>query len=236
MVMVVGHRGAAGVMPENTIPGFEYAIRLGVDAVECDVHLSRDEQLVVMHDRTVERTTNGHGAIRDLSAARLGTLDAGGGARVPRLAEVLETARGRVTLLCELKGVGVERAAVAAVQAAGMADQVIFSSFVLERLAAVRSLGKQLRLAAILPDPTDFEWARATELGAENVDVYYRNVNYRILEEAQRRRLRVVAWNPDTWREQRALLGLGVEVISTNRPDLLLAHLGALEDGAEPTW
>lgn len=77
---------------------------------------------------------------------------------------------------------------------------------------------------------------RATELGAENVDVYYRNVNYRILEEAQRRRRRVVAWNPDTWREQRALLGLGVEVISANRPDLLLAPLGALQDGAEPTW
>ena len=56
MVYVVGHRGAAGVMPENTIKGFRYAIELGVDYVECDVHLSRDKQLMVMHDATVDRT------------------------------------------------------------------------------------------------------------------------------------------------------------------------------------
>ena len=236
MVMVVGHRGAAGVLPENTILGFEYAIRLGVDAVECDVHLSRDAQLVVMHDRTVERTTNGHGAIRDLTVARLRTLDAGQGERVPLLTEVLETVRGRVALLCELKGAGVEQAAVSAVQAADMVEQVIFTSFVIERLAAVRRLGRQFRLGAILPDPHEVDLAHAAALGAENIDVHYRNVNLRILEEADRRGLRVVAWNPDTWREQRALLGLGVEIISTNRPDLLLPRVAALADGAEPDW
>ena len=120
MVYVVGHRGAAGVMPENTIKGFRYAIELGVDYVECDVHLSRDKQLMVMHDATVDRTTNGRGAIRDLTAARIRSLDAGQGEQVPLLDEVLETVRGEVHLLIELKGTGVEHAAVEAVKAQSM--------------------------------------------------------------------------------------------------------------------
>ena len=104
MVYVVGHRGAMALMPENTLKGFRYAIELGVDYVECDVHLSRDGQLVVMHDTTVDRTTNGHGAIRDLAFARLRSLDAGDGEQVPTLDEVLETVRHEVHLLIELKG------------------------------------------------------------------------------------------------------------------------------------
>jgi glycerophosphoryl diester phosphodiesterase len=226
MVYVVGHRGAAGVMPENTIKGFRYAIALGVDAVECDVHLSRDKQLVVMHDSTVDRTTNGRGAIRDLALARIRTLDAGEGEPVPTLEELLETVRNEVHLLIELKGIGVERAAVEAVKAQGMVDDVTFSSFALERLAAVRSMGKQYRVRAILPNPTDFELARAVAIDAVGIDVRYQNACFRVIEAAQAMGLEVLAWNPDTWREQQVMIGLGVEGVSTNRPDLLLEQLG----------
>ena len=89
MVYVVGHRGAAGVLPENTLAGFRYAIELGVDYVECDVHLSRDGQLVVMHDATVDRTTDATGAICDLDFNRIRALDAGEGEQIPTLDEVL---------------------------------------------------------------------------------------------------------------------------------------------------
>lgn len=226
MVYVVGHRGAAGVMPENTIKGFRYAIALGVDAVECDVHLSRDKQLVVMHDGTVDRTTNGRGAIRDLTLARIRTLDAGDGEAVPILDELLETVRNEVHLLIELKGIGVERAAVEAVKAQGMEDDVTFSSFALERLAAVRAMGSHYRVRAILPNPTDFELARAVALNAVGIDVRYQNACFRVIEAAHSTGLEVLAWNPDTWREQQAMIGLGVEGVSTNRPDLLLERLG----------
>ena len=226
MVYVVGHRGAAGVMPENTIKGFRYAIELGVDYVECDVHLSRDKQLMVMHDATVDRTTNGRGAIRDLTAARIRSLDAGQGEQVPLLDEVLETVRGEVHLLIELKGTGVEHAAVEAVKAQSMQEYVTFTSFALERLALVREMGKEYRLGAILPNPTDFDLARAVELQAVGIGIRYTNLCLRHVEAAHALGLEVRAWNPDTWDEQQAMITLGVDGISTNRPDILLSNLG----------
>ena len=226
MVYVVGHRGAAGVMPENTIKGFRYAIELGVDYVECDVHLSRDKQLMVMHDATVDRTTNGRGAIRDLTAARIRSLDAGQGEQVPLLDEVLETVRGEVHLLIELKGTGVEHAAVEAVKAQSMQEYVTFTSFALERLALVREMGKEYRLGAILPNPTDFDLARAVELQAVGIGIRYTNLCLRHVEAAHALGLEVRAWNPDMWDEQQAMITLGVDGISTNRPDILLSNLG----------
>ncbi len=85
---IVGHRGAMAVEPENTMRSFARAAELGVDAIELDVHLSRDGRLVIMHDETVDRTTDRAGAIADLDWAQLRTLDAGLGERVPELAEV----------------------------------------------------------------------------------------------------------------------------------------------------
>ena len=226
MVYVVGHRGAAALVPENTVKGFEFAITLGVDYVECDVHLSRDRKLVVMHDTTVDRTTNGRGAIRDLTAARIRSLDAGQGERVPTLDEVLETVRNEAHLLIELKGIGVERATVEAVAAHGMVDDVTFSSFALERLAVVRALGKQYRVRAILPDPTELDLARAAEMKAVGVDVRYTNVCFRVVEAVHALGMDVLAWNPDSWREQQAMIALGVDGVSSNRPDILLEGLG----------
>lgn len=225
MVYVVGHRGAAGVLPENTLKGFRYALELGVDYVECDVHLTRDNHLVVMHDATVNRTTNGAGAIRDMTFDRIRRLDAGDGEQVPTLDEVLETVRGKAGLLCELKGVGVEEAAVATVRAHGMEEEVTFTSFSLERLARVRELGSQYRIGAILPNATEFEIARAAALGAVGIGVHYKNLCLRILEEAHKAGLEVRAWNPDTLPEQQAMIALGADGISTNRPNILLAYL-----------
>ena len=225
MVYVVGHRGAAGLLPENTLKGFRHAILLGVDYVECDVHLTRDGHLVVMHDNTVDRTTDGHGAIRDLMLARVRSLDAGDGEHVPLLDEVLELIKGQVRLLCEVKGIGTERATVDAVRAHGLTDDVTFTSFYLDRLATVRSLGRELQVGAIVPDPTDFDLGRAVAVGATSIGVQYRNVCLRIVEAAHHAGLDVRAWNPDTWREQAAMIALGVDGVCSNRPDILLAHL-----------
>src|SRR3981081_1641417 len=105
-VWVIGHRGAMGHCPENTFASFERGLELGADWIELDVHLSRDGALMVIHDETVDRTTNGSGLVQEHTLAELKELDAGawfspayGGQRIPTLDEVLVWARARGTIL-----------------------------------------------------------------------------------------------------------------------------------------
>ncbi|HDI31391.1 MAG TPA: glycerophosphodiester phosphodiesterase, partial [Thermofilum sp.] len=89
-MIVIGHRGMRFVEPENTLRAIERALRCGVDAVEVDVRMTKDGRLVLMHDETVDRTTDGEGRVRDLTFNEIRRLDAGKGERVPTLEEVLE--------------------------------------------------------------------------------------------------------------------------------------------------
>jgi glycerophosphoryl diester phosphodiesterase len=222
MVYVVGHRGAAGVEPENTIRGFRYALELGVDYTECDVHLTKDNQLIVMHDETVDRTTNGTGAIRDLTFTEIRSLDAGKGERVPRLVEVLEVVKDRAGLLIELKGEGVEEQAVQAVRDMRMDEQVVFTSFRLDRIREVRRLAPSLKVGAIFGRPSADACRLALDAGASGIGVLHRNLRRELVGEAHRHGLDVRAWNPDTVPEMLAVIDLGVDGVSSNRPDLLI--------------
>ncbi len=103
MPKIMGHRGAKAYEPENTLRSVRKALDLGVQAVEIDIHLSRDGRLIVIHDATVDRTTNGKGRVSDLSWKELRRLDAGLGEPLPVLEEVVALVRGRAHLFIELK-------------------------------------------------------------------------------------------------------------------------------------
>jgi len=103
----IGHRGAAGHAPENTLLSIQKAIEIGVDIVEVDVRRTRDGELVLLHDQRVNRTTNGRGHIGDLSFEEARRLDAGSGQAIPSLREALELVRGSVQLMIELKEPGI---------------------------------------------------------------------------------------------------------------------------------
>ena len=222
MIYVVGHRGAAGVEPENTIRGFRYALELGVDYAECDVHLTKDNHLIVMHDETVDRTTNGTGAIRNLTFSEIRSLDAGKGERAPTLAEVLEVMKDRAILLIELKGEGVEEQAVQTVKEMHKDEQVIFTCFHLDRIRKVKSLDSSLKVGAIFGQPPADACQQALDAGASGIGVHYKNLHRELLEEAHSHGLDVRAWNPDTVPEMQAMIDLGVDGVSSNRPDLLI--------------
>ena len=137
---VIGHRGAPRAAPENTLSSFELAIQQGADLVELDLHLSADKQLIVIHDDTVDRTTDGTGQVGDLSFAELRDLDAGSwmhpkfcGERIPTLAEALELSAGRAGLVVELKGgsdryPGIERLLARAIATEDRLEDIIVIS------------------------------------------------------------------------------------------------------------
>ncbi len=109
--VIIAHKGASGQAPENTIPAFVQALEMGVDMIELDVRQTKDEQIIVIHDETLDRTTNGVGFVHDYTLEEIQQLDAGVwfgdpkyvGARVPTLREVLDTIRGRCKVLIEIK-------------------------------------------------------------------------------------------------------------------------------------
>jgi glycerophosphoryl diester phosphodiesterase len=224
-MIAVGHRGAAGLEPENTLRAFRRGIELGVDFVECDVHLTRDGQLAVIHDEMVDRTTDGHGPVSGFSMEELRRLDAGDGERIPTLEEVLGVTRSHVQLLVELKGAGTEEATVDAVRAAGMTAAVIFTSFHLERIQKVREIDASLTAGAIFSQPPPDACDRAIAAGARTMGVHHKNLTADFVREAHSHGFFLRAWNPDTEPEIEAMVDLGVDGIGSNRPDLLMAVL-----------
>jgi glycerophosphoryl diester phosphodiesterase len=179
----------------------------------------------VIHDESVDRTTDGHGPVRDFTFDELRRLDAGQGERIPSLEEVLETVRGHVRVLVELKGAGVEEAAVSTVRALGIAEDVTFTSFHLDRIARVRQLAPSQSTSAIFGDPPPDACARAAAAGARSIGINHRHLSPILVQEARDRRLPLRAWNPDTEAEIEAMVDLRVDGIGSNRPDLLLAVL-----------
>lgn len=166
---VTGHRGAMDIEPENTMRSFRRAVEIGVDEIEFDVHLSQDGRPVVMHDDTLDRTTNGHGAIAEQSWAQLCVLDAALGERIPLLEDVLDEF-DTVGLQIEVKAVAAARGVVEALQEReGSLGNVIITSFHLDALEAAVRPERFWALGLICGDNEQDKIARGCELGIDRL-------------------------------------------------------------------
>jgi glycerophosphoryl diester phosphodiesterase len=253
--LVIGHRGAAAVAPENTLASFTRAFADGADGIEFDVRLTRDHIPVVIHDATLKRTAARTGFVAALTANELAATDVGSwfnqrfpaharaeyaGANVPTLAQVLELNKRHGGLLCiELKcEAGEAHALVARVVETVHehdADQLcVLSSFTLTALAEVRRLAPHIRTAALfdrslahpLPSVRAI-FARARACGADEVALHHTLANARTIAAAQRASFPVVVWTLDNGARARRLAELGVRAIITNDPARLRAALRA---------
>jgi len=246
MIEVIGHRGAAGLEPENTLRSVRRAIELGVDRVEVDVRVSRDGRLVIMHDETVDRTTNGHGYVRELTLNELRSLDAGMGEKIPTLEEILEFTMGKAKLEIELKvpeateptiqlieepkleiELKVPEATeptIQLIEELNAENDVIVISFIHELLDRVFDLNPNIKTGALFFDVPKDILRIALKVHASSIHVYYRNVNSELVREAHKSGLEVAVWNPNRIEEMREMIGLGVDAIGSDRPDILI-HL-----------
>jgi glycerophosphoryl diester phosphodiesterase len=223
----LAHRGASGIAPENTLAAFRKALVIGSLMVECDVHATREGAVVVMHDATVDRTTNGTGAIKELGLAELKTLDAGSwfapefaGEQVPTLAELLEVLRGHTTLSLEIKQAGIEEAAVASLRDGGMLDDTLVISFLPQALVRVKEIAPALPTGLLVSKGTTEEVvAKALEIGAEVLSAHRAMVNEELVGAAHSAGLKMTAWIANDRPEQQRLMDLGVEIIGTDHPE-----------------
>ncbi|MEK7396246.1 MAG: glycerophosphodiester phosphodiesterase family protein, partial [Candidatus Poribacteria bacterium] len=158
-VVFIAHRGASGKghSPENTIAAFREAINIGADCVECDVHCTKDGQVVVMHDSTLNRTTNKKGTIAEMTLEEVKQADAGSwfsslftGERVPTLGELLELTKGKVINVIEIKPNNITKRVIEEVEKANAVNEVILQSFYPEAVKAAFEINPKIPRALLL--------------------------------------------------------------------------------------
>jgi glycerophosphoryl diester phosphodiesterase len=222
-VVIIGHRGAAGLQPENTLPSFRQAFACNVNAVELDVYVV-DGELVVIHDDTVDRTTNGTGAVMQLGLDQLRRLDAGNGSRVPLLAEVVQELPAGVGINVELKGPGTA-APVAAFLERHSGLDVLVSSFEHDQLRHFRTLAPAVRVAPLFRRWRVGVWRLAEELEAWSVNLSRRAATAARLEDARRRGLKTLVYTVNDVADAQRLVAMGATGVFTDFPDRITADV-----------
>jgi glycerophosphoryl diester phosphodiesterase len=246
--LLAAHRGGANLWPENSLRAFRNALALGADYLETDVHLSADGEVVVIHDPTLDRTTTGHGPVRDKRLAELAQirLKARDGTvtdeAVPTLAALLDVlAPSRAQLLLEIK-VGTDRArypgieekALALVKARGLTDRVVVMAFEPATVRRVRDLDGAIRIALLVSKarlgregataPDAVRWT--TETGATHLGLEHSALDAATVGAARRAGVAVAVWTVNDEVAMRRMIDLRVDVLITDQPDVALRLLG----------
>jgi len=239
-VLVIAHRGFSGVAPENTIAAFKKAIDLGVDMIELDVLLSKDGQIVVIHDDTLNRTTNGKGRVTDYTLDELKQLDAGSwfgtqfsGEKIPTLKEVLELTRGKMFLNIELKKGDLGRytmmdladRSLQEVEEVGMLNQVVFASFDPSAIDRILEKNPKIPVALIYNQ----SWTFPQEVtGGRSISVLScsgKVLTQTNISKTHQQGMKIIAWTLNTEEHMQHFLNMGVDGIITDYPDRLIKIL-----------
>lgn len=224
--MCIGHRGAAGHAPENTLGSIARALKMGVDAIEVDVQAC-EGALIVLHDNRVDRTTNGSGSVARFSLASLRALDAGNGQSIPLLSEVLECTAGQACLNLELKAEGLEREIAALLDRAESQgwdnDALLVSSFLHPSLRILKQLRPRTLISALVEGvPHDFATAAQT-LDALAIGCNQHHLSGQLVTHARQLSKRVLSFTANHTQEIQQLLQLGVDGIFSDFPERVLA-------------
>ena len=229
--LIFAHRGGCALGPENTVKAFDRGIATGADGLELDVHLSADGVVVVHHDDTLDRTTNGTGPIAARTAAELSRVDAGEGEAIPVLADLLHRYR-ETPIIIEMKvdSAAMGEAVAHVVRQSGAAGRVCLAGFGSRSVRAARALLPGTASSASLSEVRTMlyrSWvgwpARSLPYGGVQVPEAshgHRIVSPRFLRHAHASGVKVQVWTVDDEADMRRLLDWGVDALISNRPDL----------------
>jgi glycerophosphoryl diester phosphodiesterase len=245
--IVVAHRGASGYAPENTMAAIKKAITMGVDMIEIDVQLSKDKEVVLMHDLTVDRTTNGKGKVRDLYLEEIKKLDAGKwfsseflGEKVPTLEEVIQAINGQCKLLIEVKRVKskkleIENKIVQLINKYNAYNWCIVQSFETQVIKNIQELDKSIEChklvtmnISVLPLHIDSRIKTGTIYKyktVQSINPYFKMLNKRKVNKIHSRGQKIITWTVNEPEDMKRMIEMGVDGIITNYPDRLIQLL-----------
>jgi glycerophosphoryl diester phosphodiesterase len=243
---IIAHRGASGHAPENTLAAFQRAVELGAGFIETDLHLTRDARFVAIHDATLDRTTNGHGTVREFTLAGLKDLDAGMwfdrqfmGQHIPTLEEVLTFATQHdVVFYLELKfeaAWGMHHTLAATIQSSENAARTIIISFDPGTLKAMKQVDASIMMGLLIEDAKGDPVSAAIEVGARQLCPRADLVTPDLVVRAHAADLQVVTWTVNDSTRMREMVEAGVDGIMTDLPDRLRALVEDMKSSLSTT-
>lgn len=233
-VKVIAHRGFSSIAPENTMTAFEKAIEIGADYLELDVHRTKDDSLVVIHDKSIARvscdslTSN----ISEMTYKELQGVSAGycskfhdkyRDERIPTLLEVLELAKNKIKVCIELKVEGAEEKVLQLVDQLDMEDQVIIFAFDYRTLAKIRHLNKSIKILYLISYVNQYSIDYAKVINVDAIGAGYgTEITKELVDQIHENNMELWKWTVDKEEDMKQLISLGVDGIITNRPDVAL--------------
>lgn len=238
--MVIAHRGFSGRYPENTLRSFSEALKLPVDAIELDVRRTKDGVLVVIHDETVDRTTDRKGRVRDFTWSEIQKLDAGSwkgnefaGERIPRLEEALELVNGQKVVFLEIKEPDTTEQIVETLRSLDAFSWVKIGSFHAQAIETAKKLVPEIPSSLIgsakvgASDETFADFVKdALKCGANSITVNYAGLTPERIRYCHQRCIFVGTWTVNDPELAKRMIAMGVDAIASDFPDSVLTVLG----------
>jgi glycerophosphoryl diester phosphodiesterase len=222
--ILIGHRGACYYKPENTLASFRYALKLKCPYLESDVRLTKDKQVILMHDKTLERTTNGKGLVNKFTLKELKKLDAGHKEKIPTLQELINLVKNKVNLVIELKkSKNIVKKTLQIIKKNKIEDQILIVSFHFNYLKQIKKLNKNIKTGLLSRRPL-LSLGRAKLCQANFIGVYYRFLTKNFIQRAHEHNFRVLAYERVdeniNKKEIKRLIKIGLDGIALNKPIL----------------
>lgn len=224
MVLKIGHRGC-GYGPENTLLAFKKALELNVDMIELDVHLCKTKELIVIHDKRVDRTTNGTGFIARKTFKELRKLDAGKKQKISTLEEVLDLVNKKVKVMIELKGRGTAEPVYNIIEKyvkkySWPYDNFLVVSFHNSELYKFSKLSSHIKVGASFVIPISY-FRLAKKVDAYSIQPFFRFVTRSFVRKAHKKGLKVFVWTENDKKSIQKMMKFGVDGIISDFPDLI---------------
>lgn len=224
MFLKIGHRGAMGHAPENTLLSFAKAIELNCNGTELDIHLCKSGELIVIHDETIDRTTNGKGAVNDYSLSDLKKYKIDNIEKIPALTEVLDLINRKITVHIELKGTGTAGPLAKVIELyinekSWSIDDFIVSSFNYDELKKIRRFDSKLKIGVLSENPDKKTIELAKNLDAFSLHPYYKEIDAEFVMLCHDAGLKVFPWTVNFPKDIEKTKNLGVDGIFTDFPE-----------------
>jgi glycerophosphoryl diester phosphodiesterase len=218
VILKIAHRGASGYVLENTLSSFKKALKLKVDMIELDVHLSKDNHLIVMHDPTLDRTTFGKGRIKDMTLAELKKIKCKNKESILTLEEVIRLINGNCSLLIELKGKGTGIAVANIIKKIKNQKNIIVCSFSKKELSEFHKISPKIQISVLKRLPINY-LNFAKKIDAYSINLHHAFVSKGIVDSMHTNGFKVFVWTVNNKSAIERMKKLGVDGIISNYPD-----------------